>query len=73
MKNLKFLFTSLVIIVYINSIKSQEKLIVNSNTSEECLQNLSIFAESAKVKNYNEAKDLIDSWIFSTISPSRLD
>ena len=55
MKNLKFLFTLLVIIAYINSIKSQEKLIVNSDTSEECLQNLSIFAESAKVKNYNEA------------------
>ena len=28
---------------------------LNAQSSEECLQNLSIFAEFAKVKNYDEA------------------
>jgi len=49
------IFYLMIFVSYINSINSQENIIITSTTPEECLQNLSIFAESAKVKNYTAA------------------
>ena len=46
MKSLKTLLTLILLISF---------YLLKAQNSEDCLQNLSIFAEYAKVKNYNEA------------------
>ena len=46
MKSLKTLLTLILVIPF---------YLLKAQNSEDCLQNLSIFAEYAKVKNYNEA------------------